>query len=437
MALALGLGSFLLSIIAILAWARIGPVGWPARESLTATAAGGLTLLMAVVALVARSARRPLAVVGLVAAGFGLFLLWGFAGALVATRPPPRAPLSRTEAADFAALLAARVTAGDAAFFDGHLDVDGMIARVGLKRSEARDARKGWVQSQSRGKSMGSEVVKAASGGAYTLVRVRELEGQWTALLRLVTPEGGLNIHELFLSRGADGQVAFDDVHMYMGDLRLSAMMTRMVGDPALTKEVNALGELLRAGKFDEVLTTYAGLPRDLQRRREVRVLRLFAAARLGEEAPYLEAIRELEEIAPSLDAAVALTLFDLHYQREAFDRCAADLEAIDAALGGDAWVGSLFCRVELARKRPAEALRRARAAAKQEPGLRFAHAVLLEAGLAAADPVAIRDALERLEQQFHEDWGGVPEDPRFEAFVASPEFEAWSATRATPAGTR
>lgn len=387
--------------------------------------------------------QRGSAQVGVFLAGGYLVLVWGiglvatlqqrgFFGT-VAQAPQSRAPLTKAEIDAFAARLLSTLRSGDSTFLDSRLDHDALIAKLypGERISPRLRVE---VRASFGGKgSLGSSIVDALSipNATYSLLRARRRANQPTILFRLV-PGSGVNYHEFYLVRGPDGRVSFDDVHLYMGDIRLAQSTKAFSGqDQACSSAYEELIRRERLGDRRAALSYCLSLPVAFQRRKEFLLTRVQLAKTLGEKE-YSAALEAIERHALTDHPALALMLIDRFMERGAFDRCKRELDRLNALVGGDPAIGAMVANVLLKQGQLKAAKARLLQAASSEADLLIVQETFLNVALVEQDHPSTLRHLRHLRDRYEVKFA-VSEHPDYAEFVKSKEFQAWKADVANP----
>ena len=376
---------------------------------------------------------RDLAAWGLLFSIVYLLVAWGLGAYMLLSgraEPPSihegREPVRPAEARDFALQVEATIRAGDPDFLDGRLDVDALAEKVVGHALGPIARAKVHKEFQRNGLWFGAQIAREIErGGDYRLLRLRSRQGQPTAVFRYLAD--GINYHELYLCRGADGGVSYDDLYSLSGDFLLSEMAAR--AQQETRADQRALGQftdLIRRGRYQEVLRRWDALPKALRATPQLALLRLRAAGQVSDTA-YLDALTEIEQLHGS-DPAVALVLMDLVLERGSYQQCLDLIDQVDGAIGGDPALDSMRAYVLLAAERLPEARAAAALGVEGAGELQFTHEAALEVALAARDHPTTLRTLCVLRDTFHVNHGDLTTTPGFESFLCSNEYQAWIA---------
>jgi hypothetical protein len=143
--------------------------------------------------------------------------------------PPP----TEAEAKEFADRMTQAVQARDAAAIDQLVREEDLIERIisdlGLSTRQRQAALRGMAKSLPQA-GMGQQILRWINGdGSYNLLRIRAVDGRPRPLFRLIGSDGGFTYHEYILARHKDGQVAAEDMYIYLSAEPLSQTMRRIL----------------------------------------------------------------------------------------------------------------------------------------------------------------------------------------------------------------
>ncbi|MBV8759253.1 MAG: hypothetical protein JO257_18340 [Deltaproteobacteria bacterium] len=189
--------------------------------------------------------------------------------------------------------------------------------------------------------------------------------------------------------------------------------------------------ELQKDGKYAEALAVVDALPREVHNSRMVQMARLRIADQLSLDA-YKQALDELAKLFPN-DPSVALVDVDGAFLRGDYTKALADIDTIDAAIGGDPFQDAIRASVYVARNQPGDYEKAAAAAEKAittEPSLSKGWYARLDV---AVKRKQFKLAVETM-QHLHDDFGvkldpdALAKFPDYTDFLASPEYKAFAA---------
>jgi hypothetical protein len=259
-----------------------------------------------------------------------------------------------------------------------------------LRRSQFRQG----MLAGLRGADGSAPFVQQLVGADYEYRGVAWRDGRPMARFRLTPLEGGFNFHDLVIELDEEGQPRIVDMHVLMSGEYLSETMRR-VGSILLgggsgllsrgsqrndTDDVQAMTQALQSGEPGEALRIYDSLSPRIRRTRIVQVIRLQAAAELGDER-YLPVIDEVMRDWPD-DVSLAAISLDAYVLREQWPR-AIEAIAVLRRTYDDPFIDAMESRIQTSSGNPARGLELADAALAEEATLALAHDAALLAALA------------------------------------------------------
>jgi hypothetical protein len=302
------------------------------------------------------------------------------------------------------------------------------------------------------GKHLGASVLCAwrTDADSYHLLRVRTVGTRFRPLMRRISKNPrthlagvGYDELELGVSR-ADHQVRVIDVLPYsdgrwlsesIGTASADVIRSGGQGDLDAVREraddLRRIAALVRERKGAEALAALDHLPADLGATRNVRLMRVAAARAVSDQAYQ----KELEAIAAAYprDPSIAMLEIDGAFLRKDYDAALANIDIVDAAIGGDSWQDAIRALALLHRGRPGDldrAAARAEAATRAEPSLAKGWWSRLEVELARKrwpEALAVMDELmRRFQAAFTEE--SMRRAGVYDELFATPEYAAWRA---------
>lgn len=317
----------------------------------------------------------------------------------------------------------------DQAMRDAGMADSGRNGRIALRSNAAEKAKASFTQTVNK---------TLIPGAKYKLLRIgRTADGLPLCTFRMTLPEmGGLNYHDLKLSRSLDGEVrAVDFLEYVSGDpmtLTLSRMFSLVMSEARKTadpdgflthasqfKRMKALSDL---GKSAEVIQVYETLPFKLRTIKPVQILRLSAAMELGDEMA-LKAIEEYRAAFPG-DAASDLISIDMFVLKKNFVEALACLDRIDAKVGGDPYLDVYRAGIKLEEGDTPSARAMAEQAVARNPDEQDAHMARLALSLTGKRHADTLANLRQFERRFG--IGDFAVVDNYAEFVKSPEYRDW-----------
>jgi tetratricopeptide (TPR) repeat protein len=379
-----------------------------------------------------------------------------------AAGPAPRVehtgpPLTEDDYKEFGAKLEKAVIDGDKAEVDRLVRVLDLFERSISDLSVTAAERKGMLAGASRSGGQFSQqfidIVK--SGGSYSVVRVRTIDDRPRILLRLIHPEGAVNYHEFSLVRYPDGQIATEDIYIYLSGEQLTQTFRRLLlgfladrnrgavaqlskDEQLLTKHMNDLttmAQMARSGQHREALATFRRLPAGLQKNKIFQIIAIQAAQGTGDDADYLAELERFRRDYPT-DPAADIISIDYYLLKKQYDEAFKAVDRLDKALGGDPYMDVLRAGGFVEAGRYKEARAAAEKAVKDAPKLPQAYWARLTVATKEknhADTLTwLKKLVEAAEPKL--DPANLRADERFVEFVRTPQFEEfqrWVARRA------
>ena len=348
--------------------------------------------------------------------------------------------------------MEAAINKGEGATFDTKFNVDLLLDRA-LGVLKADDAlQRGFRTGVKRKFVLGQRIVEGmGKDGTYTLRRVYQKEGKAHLLFRM-NSEAGLNYHDMLVEPGVNGaEPTVTDIYIYLAGENLSETLKRgylplvaeqraksdrtflmSAHDEAYCKHLSTLTELgkvtvLRDGA--KWLRIYKTLPAELQRDRNLAMVRTQMAVASKDDAEYLEALEFLKKVMPD-DPAADLISIDSLVLREKFADAQAALLRLNKAVGPDGELLGLAAGMAHKAGDKQKAYSLVDDAMRAEPKLVSPYWVLLTLSLTDKDFVKSVKMLNEIETKFELSMGDLQGVPIYAEFVKSPEYKKWMAGR-------
>jgi tetratricopeptide (TPR) repeat protein len=354
------------------------------------------------------------------------------------------------EAQRFAAAMSRAIENRDAAAFDKLLRMRDLLARIvsdiGLSALE-RDAFVKGAGSTTAGKAgFGARIVQATQdGGSYRFLRVHTIDGRPRVLFRMLGAGGEVNYHDYVLVRYPDGEVAAEDIFIFMTAETFTQMIRRMIipalklgqgigggagFDPQHLDAIRAfrnITQATQAGEFTKAVAEYRKLPKKWQQDKTALVFYMQALGRMGREsdAEFLGAVELFRKHYPD-DACVDFISIDYFFLMKQFDDAFKAIERVDKALGGDPYMNVLRgnCRMEAGRLDEARALMEK--AIQAEPGTANAFWARITLSLREKKHGDTLAWLKNVVEQCNERVVDLTLVPEYAQFIRSPEHGMW-----------
>ena len=371
--------------------------------------------------------------------------------------PPSGAPSlpSQSESLQLVEQFARGMTSGDLTTVDKLIDWDAVVQKATVD-VEATDRFRDSFQLGLKQSLMGEHgfVRKTRrsleNGGTIRLLRVRQLDGQSRALLRVWPARGLLVYDELLLVRCPDGAVRVVDVYVFSSGELISESLHRSylqaaagqgrtrfgkstAKDNELVQHLATIAEMtdnFRQQKFPEALAAYQKLPENLQREKNLLLLRLSAAQKLGADE-YSAAVEAFRAAFPH-DSALDMVLVDYYLKNQMATEGLACVDRVDRAVGGDPGLAYTRAQFYLAAGQLDAARAHANQALAAEPRQACISWTLTVISAEQQDFAETVRLLRSLREKLQVPIPDLTKIASFAGFVQSPEFAKW---RGQPAG--
>ncbi len=357
------------------------------------------------------------------------------------------APLTDAEYEAFAKQFETLVNARDATAFQAKANWDQLLNRSMTGLSLSPQFTLGFKRGalSAMGANFSGEVMKSmGESGHYRFLRLHDAGGEKRLLFRLAPSEGGLNYHDLVLSRGASGQPEIVDFHIAISGELMSETLRGLIVVAAAGQKGSFLQKLTgqysdfeanlptlnqfqaqkNAGQFAEALATFKRLPQSLQKVKAFALQRTIIAGNVN-EAEYLAAMTDFRQAFPN-DACIDFVSIDFHLLRKEFDKALQAIDSVDRSVGGDPYLNLSRVDPLLEQGKFAEARRAADLGVQTEPGMVFPVYTLIGVGLKARDFQVVLDGLKLAQDKHNATFGDLRTVPEYAEFVKSPQFQEW-----------
>ncbi len=361
--------------------------------------------------------------------------------------PPP----SDAECQKLAALFERHVRDGETDQATQLIDWDAILKKAtagfgeGADVAQARtDFIRGVLDTARESGGLASQVSAAVEqGGSYRLLRIHRVNGDPRALFRLLLPDsGGVNYYDLTFSRDASGRLRISDVHLALSGEFLSdtlrrawlpvvakvAGVTLQERDAVYIRHLDDLQKMVaEAGQehVTEALAIFHSLPPALQADKNILLIRLQAAHKVGDEE-YSRAIADLERLFPR-DATVDLLTIDGHLLRGHFEQALASVERLEKSIGGDPYLHVLRAGIHYQAGDLPAAESAARQAIAGEPTLEDAYWQVATFSLDTKKFDTTVEMLDLLQKRFAVELEDLTKVPEYAEFVKSPQYRKWA----------
>jgi tetratricopeptide (TPR) repeat protein len=318
--------------------------------------------------------------------------------------------------------------------------------------------REGFTQAFSANASANFLKAASSAGMKYHLLRVRQTNGQISAVIRALSRSSNVNYMEWFLGADATGRPKFVDVYMAATGERLSATERRLYlmaamqvnlgmdqlngPDKNLLSEMHDLTVMIRniqAHDYADAVNEYHALSPELQRDKAVMVTYIMAAAGLRRTDPqeYQAATTAFAQRFPG-DPAVDLVCLTELITSGQYDQARAAVDRLYAYVGGDPFLLSLKGSIDLKRgpQYYLEARHLFEESIKEEPTLHAPYWNLVDLSLREQDYEETVIQLNRIIKNLHLHIRNLEALPAYAGFVQSDDYRKWTQSQTTPTTT-
>jgi len=194
---------------------------------------------------------------------------------------------------------------------------------------------------------------------------------------------------------------------------------------------LQAMRQAVMAGDGAAAVREYDALPAAVRKDKTIMLLRTTAAAKV-DRATYHTAMDEYLAAFPN-DPSALMVSIDALLAKGKYDELLANLDKLDAALGGDPHLDLLRAAVARKQNDPAKAEALLDKAIAAEPDTRQPYFVRIELALADRDFDGTARLLTAAERDAHVVWSDLRKVPVYAEFVKSDAYQRWAAAHAPP----
>lgn len=392
----------------------------------------------------------------------GLLLALGLAGCgkgekplpadpVLVTPPPPVDPSVvwgkdqpiQTAYTEFAKLVEKTISRGDPRFMLEHMDYPQMLK---LAREKLSIPHSDIVELEKRMKDAGMPAALARElqfGAQFCFVRLRELNGEWRALYRLLGRDG-VQYHELILRTNEQREIRIADAYSHHSGARVSEWVYRFMlplaaqqnkqfaatlsaDEQVFAEHINAIAgmqDLMLNARYREALSSYEVMPEGLKRQRDVAVMRIACAKQAG-QAEYAEALKDFckrFEGDPHTDLALLKAYVVLKQDDLAFKA----IDRFEKTIGGEAYIDQIRAFMYYRREDYTKARTHARKALEADPRIIRAYYVLFDCALFEKNYAEVSRLLDELNKNLPDNNLNLEQESNFKDFLQSQEYRDW-----------
>jgi hypothetical protein len=324
--------------------------------------------------------------------------------------------------------------------------MDRVTNSLGIPTKEEAEFRSGVLTGIRSADGFGGAIVRELqAGGSYQFLRLKEIDGQKSALFRLIG-SSGVNYHEFPLAK-VDGRVMATDIYVFLSGERLSETLRRsalpLAQEASKTwleklttteseyvkhyDRYSTMNDAIRAGRFADALGIYASLPPALRQDKSVLMSRYRAAASVGDQE-LVEVIEDFRRFHPE-DVCLDFLLIDYYIAKKDVDQALASIGRLDDAVGGDPFLDSLRAEVIYSNGQAAEAIALAEKAISGAPELINVYLVMAGLAIKEKDHARTLATLKQIEEKFNFQFNDLSQVPDYADFVRSEQGREWLRT--------
>ncbi len=295
-------------------------------------------------------------------------------------------------------------------------------------------------------------------GGQYHLLRVRQNNGQTSAVFRMLSKASALSYSEWYLGTDAAGQPAFVDAYFAVSGERLSQTERRMYmlvatrANPA-SPDAGGLDDATLAGlqdlihfqkdllarEFSDAVYRYDQLPPELRNEKAIMVQYIGATMEMRAENPqeYIDAMKAFEQRFPG-DPAADLLCLDERVMSGEYEEALASADRLGAYFGGDAYLLSLKAGVDVTwgQQHYTAARELYEESIKEEPTLAAPYWGLVSLSLKEQDYDQTVVQLNRITKALNLKLRNLETLPAYSDFVQSDAYRKWKDSLGAPAAS-
>ncbi|HVG23407.1 MAG TPA: hypothetical protein VND45_04575 [Thermoanaerobaculia bacterium] len=294
--------------------------------------------------------------------------------------------------------------------------------------------------------SVAASIVKTLKdGGRIAPLRIRTVNGERRALVRLLLPDGSLNYHEMPLVRDSSGFIRARDIYVYATGEYLSDTLRRLyiiavATNPnflqRLSGKKNAFLEVaprakemmekVHAGDGEAALKIYNDMPPNIRRDKALMLAYVMATSKTGDDKLYAHALDELRAAYPN-DRGMEMLFIDSHLLAGRHDEAMRSVDRVEEAVGGDPYLDTLRAGIRLQQGNLIEAERYAARACERDPKLEDGWWSRVNVTLKRKDFAETARLLRHLRDDLDVEVADLRDYPDYAEFVRSPEYREFT----------
>ena len=196
-------------------------------------------------------------------------------------------------------------------------------------------------------RTLGREMLKSMhEEDTYELLRHYEKDGRHHLVFRMYG-QSGINYHDMELVKIND-RIALADMYVYLTGENFSKTLAQLLalvaapptgpqtGDSMLNtiKSVQEIRTLMNRQQYEKASQLYEALPTSFKQDKAIQLINISITAQLDEEK-YRQVLGDFEK-QYGQDPSAQLTLFDLYFLDEDYNKALKVLDVLDASVQGD-----------------------------------------------------------------------------------------------------
>jgi len=356
-------------------------------------------------------------------------------------------PATEDECKEFARKMELAVVQRNRASLDQLFALEDLVIRCLSDLSMTGSQRQSIVQGvkeQARKSTLAAQILADVErGGSFKLLRVREVDGRFRALFRLIGSDSGVTYHDFILARSPDGRVISEDIHLFTNGELISQSLRRILlpavaelnkGSVANLRGADrtfldnmpkflAMGEAIQAGNKPEAVKIYKALPVEFREQKVMVFLYLSAAE--GDDIETTNAFELYRKLFPA-DPALDLLSIDYFRLKKQYENALRGIDKTEMAVGGDPYLHVMRANVLIEANRYKEALAALDKAIEQEPTLSAAYWSRILVSVKEKNHVDTLVWLKKLVEKTTEEVADLATVVEYADFVKSPQHAEW-----------
>jgi len=256
-------------------------------------------------------------------------------------------PLTKEEAVALGKRLQTSVENGHSQLFDSLFMNPVFVDRIIKESGEMLGKKyKKALTDALKKRTIGREMLKSMSADdTYEFLRHYEKDQRHHLIFRMYG-SSGINYHDIELTKVND-RIGLADMYVYMTGENFSKTLSRVMvllvdraseqsEDNALSaaKSVQEIRNLMNRQQYDKALELYTALPADFKKDKAIQLMHISIVSELDEEQ-YREALTAFEK-QYGQDPSAQLSLFDLYFLNEDYEKALKVLDVLETSIQGD-----------------------------------------------------------------------------------------------------